>query len=56
VGNAEQRFVQENLALVNERRVAAGYKPVDPTNPQDPEASKYGFTILGPELPSSTDH
>jgi hypothetical protein len=41
IGEAEAAFVRENLALVNERRVAAGHQPIDPAN--EVQAKRYGF-------------
>jgi hypothetical protein len=41
VGEAETAFVRDNLELVNERRVAAGHTPINPTDPE--HARRYGF-------------
>jgi hypothetical protein len=41
VGEAEAAFVRDNLELVNERRVAPGHAPLDPSNPE--HAKRYGF-------------
>lgn len=41
IGADEAAFVRDNLALVNERRVAAGHQPIDPANAVD--AKRYGF-------------
>ncbi len=49
----EARIVREHLAEVNARLAAEGRKPIDPNNLRD--AARYGFTIPGPNLPSSTD-
>jgi hypothetical protein len=49
IGEQEAGFVRENLALVNERRVAAGHPPIDPANQID--AKRYGFGV--PEQSSS---
>lgn len=37
----EAQLVRENLEAINERLVAQGYRPVDPTNPE--HARRYGF-------------
>ena len=41
IGADEVAFVRDNLELVNERRLAAGYPPIDPANAGD--AKRYGF-------------
>jgi hypothetical protein len=41
IGEAEAAFVRDNLDLVNERRAAAGYAPIDPSNAE--HAKRYGF-------------
>jgi hypothetical protein len=41
IGETEAAFVRENLELVNERRVAAGHAPIDPSDPV--QAKRYGF-------------
>jgi hypothetical protein len=40
-GEVEAAFVRDNLELVNERRTAAGYAPIDPDNAE--HAQRYGF-------------
>jgi hypothetical protein len=42
IGEVEAAFVRDNLALVNERRTAAGHAPVDPGNAD--HAKRYGFS------------
>jgi hypothetical protein len=42
-GDQEAAYVRDNLELVNERRIAAGHKAIDPTNPLD--AKRYGFPM-----------
>jgi hypothetical protein len=42
IGKKEAEFVQENLDLVNQRRVAAGHPAIDPSKPED--AKRYGFS------------
>ena len=41
IGEAEAAFVRGNLDLVNERRIAAGHAPIDPSDPE--HAKRYGF-------------
>lgn len=41
IGEVEAAFVRGNLDLVNERRVAAGHEPIDPTNAV--YVKRYGF-------------
>jgi hypothetical protein len=41
IGTDEAVFVRDNLELVNERRLAAGYPPIDPANAGD--VKRYGF-------------
>jgi hypothetical protein len=41
IGEVEAAFVRDNLALVNERRTAAGHAPIDPSNPE--HAKRYVF-------------
>lgn len=43
IGEQEADFVQNNLEVVNERRVGAGHSPIDPANPVD--AKRYGFSL-----------
>lgn len=43
----EARLVRENLAAVNDRLIAQGLRPVDPTNPE--HARRYGFAPQGPD-------
>jgi hypothetical protein len=47
----EARLVRENLATINERLVAQGYRPVDPANPE--HARRYGFDSRQAESTSS---
>jgi hypothetical protein len=42
IGEVEAAFVRDNLALVNERRTAAGHPPIDPGNAE--HAKRYGFS------------
>jgi hypothetical protein len=51
VAKKECEYVLANLEAVNERRVAAGHPPIDPTSPAD--AERYGFPA--PEPPASDD-
>lgn len=45
IGEVEATFVRDNLELVNERRIAAGHQPIDPTKPE--HAKRYGFEESG---------
>ena len=43
IGEREAEFVRSNLEVVNERRIAAGHAPIDPSNKID--AKRYSFPV-----------
>jgi hypothetical protein len=47
IGEQEAVFVQDNLELVNQRRVAAGHVPIGAADPID--AKRYGLQPVTPE-------